>query len=148
MCVVCRTVMHRATSVYTVHCVRHLTAWLRQLAELFETHPPAPGKVVLRCQHSRCCGRGVLGSGGAVGSFLLKVGWTDGEGWGVPTLPPLTWRVQPAVCAQFQKNGNTCTPARVAMGACRREAKLFVSIFFVSKRKVFVSSKKFFVSKK
>ena len=37
---------------------------------------------------------------------------------------PLTWRVQPAVCAQSQKNGHTCTPARVAMRACRREAKL------------------------
>ena len=111
---VCAVPHYDAPCHFCLHCVRHLIAWLRQLAELFETHPPAPGKVVMRCQHSRCSGRGVLGSGGAVCSFLLKVGWTDGGGG---------W-----VCAQSQKNGNTCTPARVAMRACRREAK-FVSLF-------------------
>ena len=70
------------------------------------------------------------GSGGPTGRGEMRDGRVSWGGVGVPTLPPLTWRVQPAVCAQSQKNGHTCTPARVAMRACRREANL-VQVFFV-----------------
>ena len=67
-------------------------------------------------------GPGEGSSPAAVGDALvgLAVCWwcategQAGEGWGVPTLPPLTLRVQPAEHAQSQ----TAHPARVMLRAC------------------------------
>ena len=55
---------------------------------------------------------------------LGRVSW--GEGWEVPTLLPLIWRVYPTECAQSHKTAHMDTGARLLERAHRREAKLEV----------------------
>ena len=121
LCVVCRTVMHRVTSVCTVFDTS-LSGSGSPLNFLKPTHPRQER------WYRGVSTYGAVAEGSSVQEVrfvvFVVVDWTDGEGWGVPTLPPLTWRVQPAVCAQSPKKRDTCTPARVALRACRREAIL------------------------
>ena len=84
----------RASFVCTHH-FGHISVWFSQLT-LCETRPRwrkgyRGGRIHFQWPRGPRC---------------LKVCMNGREG--APTLPPLSWRVQPAVCVQSQKNKNTC----------------------------------------